>query len=109
MNYNILLDYTNKSTKLMSLINSSLGSQSLEMTQSLEEEWGWFVHIDEEPLNKNIAYMKRISVPCTIKEDDELEKKIANILDEKIKKHESDTYLYIGCVVTILTFMVSVL
>jgi hypothetical protein len=99
----------------MSLINSSLGSQDLEMTQSLEmtqileEEWGWFVHIDEEPLNKNIAYMKRISVPCTIKEDDELEKKIANILDEKIKKHESDTYLYIGCVVTILTFMVSVL
>lgn len=84
-------------------------SQSLEISHSLDEEWGWFVHIDEEPLNKNIAYMKHISVPCTIKEEDELEKKIDSILNEKIKKHESDTYLYIGCVVTILTFIVSVL
>jgi hypothetical protein len=91
-----------------SLESQSLESQSLE-SQSLEDDWGWFIHIDEELPTKNHVHTKRISVPCTIKEDDELEKKIASILNEKIKKNESDTYLYIGCVVTILTFMVSVL
>lgn len=74
------------------------------LVSSLEEEWGWFVHIDEEQPIKNKSFMKRIAVPPSIKEEDEqIDKKI----DEKINKYESDTYLYIGCIVTILTFMVS--
>jgi hypothetical protein len=85
-------------------------SQSLNMSQNLEDEWGWFIHIDEEVPIKNNAYIKRISVPCTIKEEDELEKKIDSILNEKnFKKNETDTYLYVGCIVSILTIMVTIL
>lgn len=80
----------------------------LQLSTLEEEDWGWFVHIDEEPSKKNIAYMKRIAIPCTIKEeDDDIDEKINEKVNEKIKKYESDTYLYIGCIVTLLTFIVS--
>lgn len=70
----------------------------------ISEDWGWFVHIDEEQPIKNI-FIKHIAIPCTIKEEEQEEQDYE--IHDKIKKYESNTYLYISCIVSILTFIVS--
>lgn len=81
-----------------------------EKIHNLEEEWGWFVYIDEEPIKNNL-YLKRISIPYTITEDkeDKEDKEIntTNIINKTLKNYETDIYLYIGCIATFLTYMIS--
>ena len=78
-----------------------------EKIHNLEEEWGWFVYIDEEPIKNNV-YLKRISIPYTITEDKEdNEINIINNINKELKNYETCFYLYIGCIATILTYMIS--
>jgi hypothetical protein len=65
---------------------------------NLDDDWGWFIHIDEEFPLKETAYMKRISMPCKNKED-------LYVINNVIKKSESDGYFYFGCIISFVTYM----